>query len=250
LYEDMGSFQKAYTLLHKFHTMEDSLNTEKIKKETIALKEKYESEKKSNEINILKTEGLKNQIIILALGLLALALIIFIQWNRNKNKQAKLKLADEEKERKYLKKIVESREKELTAQIAQIVQLEDDIKTMHEELVSIIDNSSEGVEKLKHQLKSQLIDKNEFVKINEGFEDRITEFNQDYFKLLLSKYPELTLAELKLCAYLRLGLSTKEIAQLLNRSIRTIESSRTDIRKKIKLASEENLTTHLIALTD
>ncbi len=250
LYEDLGDYRKAYSLINKFHTLDDSLHSEKVEQESLALKEKYDTEKKSNEINELKSKAVKSQTMILVLALLALTLIIIIQWSRSKRKQTRSKLVDEEKERKYLKKIVETRENEMTAQITQIAILEEDIKTMHEELVTIIDNSSEGAEKLKHQLKSQLIDKNEFVKINEGFEERITDFNQDYFKLLLSKYPELTLSELKLCAYLRLGLSTKEIAQVLNRSVRTIESSRTDIRKKMKLTNEDNLTSHLIVMSN
>ena len=200
--------------------------------------------------NILKAEKLRSQRLILFLMLLAFILIALMQWNRFKRKQAKLMLFAEEAERKFLKKMVETREKELTVQLTQIAQLEEEIKAMHEELLKIIDNSSDGAESLKRQLKSQLVDKNEFIKINEGFEERITDFNQEYFKLLLSKYPELTLSELKLCAYLRLGLSTKEIAQLLNRSVRTIESSRTDIRKKMKLTIDENLINHLIMLKD
>ena len=250
LYEDWGDYKKANKLLHRFYTMDDSLHTAKVQNESIALKEQYESEKKSNEINILKAEKLRSQRLILFLMLLAFILIALMQWNRFKRKQAKLMLFAEEAERKFLKKMVETREKELTVQLTQIAQLEEEIKAMHEELLKIIDNSSDGAESLKRQLKSQLVDKNEFIKINEGFEERITDFNQEYFKLLLSKYPELTLSELKLCAYLRLGLSTKEIAQLLNRSVRTIESSRTDIRKKMKLTIDENLINHLIMLKD
>jgi DNA-binding CsgD family transcriptional regulator len=61
--------------------------------------------------------------------------------------------------------------------------------------------------------------------------------------------PELTASELKLAAYLRLSLSTKEIAQLMNISIRGVETSRYRLRKKLGLANETNLFDFLIRVT-
>jgi DNA-binding CsgD family transcriptional regulator len=51
-------------------------------------------------------------------------------------------------------------------------------------------------------------------------------------KLLLKKYPNLSLTELKLCALLVLNISSKEIGELTSRSVRTIELTRYNIRKK------------------
>ena len=74
--------------------------------------------------------------------------------------------------------------------------------------------------------------------------------NEDFFSLLLNKYPELSPVELKLCAYLRLNPSTKDLALITNRSMRTIESTRTNIRKKMNLTSQENLVTHLLSFSN
>ncbi|MEY2917988.1 MAG: hypothetical protein RIS73_1702, partial [Bacteroidota bacterium] len=54
--------------------------------------------------------------------------------------------------------------------------------------------------------------------------------------------------ELKLCAYLRMNLSTKEIAQLMNISVRGVEISRYRLRKKLGIASEINLFNYLIGV--
>ena len=69
-------------------------------------------------------------------------------------------------------------------------------------------------------------------------------------KLLLRKYPNLSLTELKLCALLVLNISSKEIGELTSRSVRTIELTRYNIRKKMNLSTDENLVKHLILFTE
>lgn len=72
----------------------------------------------------------------------------------------------------------------------------------------------------------------------------------NYLKKLKEYCPELTTSELKLAAYLRLNLSTKEIAQLLNISVRGVETSRYRLRKKLGLTNEEaNLYGFLLEVT-
>ncbi|HEY4109104.1 triple tyrosine motif-containing protein [Puia sp.] len=65
--------------------------------------------------------------------------------------------------------------------------------------------------------------------------------NNDFLKTLKETFPLLTPTDLKLCAYLRLNLSTKAIADLLNLSTRGVESSRYRLRKKLDLAGEVSL---------
>jgi len=81
-------------------------------------------------------------------------------------------------------------------------------------------------------------------------ENRITESNGDFYKNLLAAYPDLKPSELKLCSYLRLNLSTKELAEVLNKSVRTIENTRFSIRKKMGLGPEDNLVAQLIAVEE
>jgi DNA-binding CsgD family transcriptional regulator len=79
--------------------------------------------------------------------------------------------------------------------------------------------------------------------------NKLTSNNEDFFKLLLCKYPDLSPAEFKLCAYLRLNPSTKDLALLLNRIMRTVESTRANIRKKMNLNPQDNLVTQLVSFS-
>ncbi len=74
------------------------------------------------------------------------------------------------------------------------------------------------------------------------FEMNFNLVHGDFIKRLLHQYPSLTPQEVKLSAYLRLNLNTKEIAQLMNISIRGVEISRYRLRKKLNLVRDDNLT--------
>ena len=65
--------------------------------------------------------------------------------------------------------------------------------------------------------------------------------HDDFFKKLKAGYPSLTGYDLKLCALLRADMSTKEIARMLNLSIRGVESARYRLRKKLALSPEDGL---------
>ncbi|HVV03438.1 MAG TPA: LuxR C-terminal-related transcriptional regulator [Puia sp.] len=73
--------------------------------------------------------------------------------------------------------------------------------------------------------------------------------HNNFLSVLKSKYPLLSATDLKLCAYLRLNLSSKEIAQMLNISLKGVEVSRYRIRKKLSLPTEVNLYEFLLTIT-
>lgn len=73
------------------------------------------------------------------------------------------------------------------------------------------------------------------------FEHHFDEVHRNFLKRLRAKFPELSPKEQKLCAYLRMNLTTKEIAPLMNISVRGVEISRYRLRKKINLDNKKNL---------
>lgn len=73
------------------------------------------------------------------------------------------------------------------------------------------------------------------------FEELFDQAHQDFFKRLKTAYPDLTQSDLKLCAYLRLNLSSKEIAPLLNISFRGVETRRYRLRRRLELSTDSNL---------
>jgi ligand-binding sensor domain-containing protein/DNA-binding CsgD family transcriptional regulator len=74
--------------------------------------------------------------------------------------------------------------------------------------------------------------------------------HNNFLSILKAKYPSLSATDLKLCAYLRLNLTSKEIAQLLNISLKGVEISRYRVRKKLNLPTEINLYNFLTEITE
>ncbi|HEY4289094.1 MAG TPA: triple tyrosine motif-containing protein [Puia sp.] len=73
--------------------------------------------------------------------------------------------------------------------------------------------------------------------------------HNNFLATLKTRFPQLSPTDLKLCAYLRLNLTSKEIAQILNISLKGVEVSRYRLRKKLNLSTEVNLYDFLIEVT-
>ena len=78
------------------------------------------------------------------------------------------------------------------------------------------------------------------------FEARFTGVYEQYYEKLKSLAPELTPHELRICALMRLNISTKEIAMLTNRTAGTVDNTRSSIRKKLKLEDDTNLQEYIL----
>ena len=91
---------------------------------------------------------------------------------------------------------------------------------------------------IRRGIKGNMADDDNWEKFQENFNLVYDNFMQK----LTSRYPTLKKNDLKLCAYLKMGLSSKEMASLLNTSVRSIETARYRLRKKLELESGDNLT--------
>lgn len=73
-------------------------------------------------------------------------------------------------------------------------------------------------------------------------------YDQNFIDKLKKKFPDLSNKDLKICTYLRMNLSTKEIANLLNVTARSVEAYRYRLRKKMGLSSDDNLTEMIMGI--
>ena len=80
------------------------------------------------------------------------------------------------------------------------------------------------------------------------YSDQFNAAYPGYLEYLTRTYTELTTSDLKLCTFLRMNLNTKEIADIMGLSVRSIESRRYRLRKKLNLSKEEDLVSNLISL--
>lgn len=151
------------------------------------------------------------------------------------NKQQIIQLKNEQ-----LNLLVEKKNRELENVTANLIKKNE-----------LLNNLSKEIKKLPNQqnLKPLLlfIDKNR----NESkdwqiFEEAFNNADKEFINKLKNKHPNLTHNDLKLCAYLRLNLSSKEIAPLLNISVRSLEIKRYRLRQKLDLPHETNLTDYIL----
>jgi len=79
------------------------------------------------------------------------------------------------------------------------------------------------------------------------FETHFERAHEKFLQKLITTYPRLSHSDLRLCAYLRMNLSSKEIAPLMRISVRGVENHRYRLRKKLNLKPDENLTDFILA---
>ncbi|MCC8142473.1 MAG: hypothetical protein LUD02_03255 [Tannerellaceae bacterium] len=77
------------------------------------------------------------------------------------------------------------------------------------------------------------------------FEEQFDLVHNNFIKKLSEKHPTLSVSERKMCAYIKMNLSSKEVAPLMNLSVRGVETLRYRLRKKIGLEREDSLTEYL-----
>ncbi len=102
-------------------------------------------------------------------------------------------------------------------------------------------NRTEG-NLLLSQIANNITDEDEWTRFQENF-DLI---HENFFRELKKRYPSLTPTDLKLCSLLRLNYTTKEIAEMLNLSVRGVETARYRLRKKLELSESDNLVNFMI----
>jgi len=145
---------------------------------------------------------------------------------------------------------VEYKNTELASSAMNLVRKREILSKLKENLVQYKqsdepDKSSKEFQKIIRAIDQELDHNEEW----EQFAVHFDSVHTNYLKKLKEQYPDLTISDLKLAAYLRLNLSSKEIAQLMNISIRGVETSRYRLRKKIGLGIETSLFDFLIKAT-
>ena len=118
---------------------------------------------------------------------------------------------------------------------------------VHKELHSLKDHyGSDAINRISSKIGRLIKENDSSNKEWEIFERHFEQAHNNFFKKLLETYPELTQSDLKLCAFLRMNLSSKETAPLLNIEIRSVEVRRYRLRKRMHLSTDENLVEYIL----
>jgi len=253
LYTDQGEFQKANIFLNEATLLNDSLINVKLTSEIARVQASYEDEKRDRElaesreqITQLKFEKRIGFFTTLAaiLALIGLGLISWLFYSRNKAKRALMstRLKTEEKERELLKQELKNKQQDLTNFALDISRKNELSEELYNGLKSIVNSGNS--EKAKQKARELLLLTSNHLKINDDitkFQQNVDVVNQEFFNRLAEKFPDLTTNEKQLCGLIRLNLSTKDIASVRNISPKSVEMGRYRLRKKLQLASGDDI---------
>lgn len=240
-YDSIGNYRLAKKYLEQMYSIEKDLFKTYLNKEVTALTAKYNYKLKESQ---LAEEKHKNHVrLLLFLGIVVIAsilLIISIVINRLRKMVFIQKQQQMKNKNIILQNNIMCHNKELTTNALRLAQ--------NDNLLNEISQQVGAMEYLKKaDLKEaiqNLISEIRVSKKNEvwnDFEKSFKEVHIDFYKNLTQEHSDLSSKELRLCAFLKLNLSSKEIATINGVSLRTVETNRHRLRKKLNITEGSEL---------
>jgi tetratricopeptide (TPR) repeat protein len=259
LYKKKRDYNQALRYYKKYHLVYDSLRNEKRLKQINEIQTKYETKqiKKENQLKQVKIE--KKQTIIKILTLASIVLLITIgaliflafklknNMQRVKNQSRIIKAQHNQiinEKQKVFDQQIKNKQRELTSNAIFLAQANKKNKKLIEELEKFVQNS-DAINK-KELLKLTKSHKISFSDNNlKEFEIQFNKLHSEFYSKLSEQFPQLSPKEKKLCALLRLNMTSKEIASITLTGENSINVARSRLRLKLGLKRDQNLINYL-----
>jgi tetratricopeptide (TPR) repeat protein len=259
-----GNYKKAFEALQNYSAIEDTVYNQERLKVVNELNAKYETEKTQRELEIQKGKVsiLKRANNLFTLSVVALAIILVllvllgITWRKRTTLQNQKNLEIAEKNRLLAESHQKATQAELERAKLEQEKMLAELQFKKKELTQLalhINQQNDFMESLKNNLKDagttpevKSLERELDAKINldkqrEDFDMNIDLINEDFYRKLMERFPQLTENDKKLCAMLRLNLSSKEIAAIQNISSKSVDMNRYRLRKKLELNNEDDI---------
>lgn len=267
-YSKLGNYKRAIEFSEIYIISKDSLFDKTKTKELAKIEAKYEYQKQTeidslahvNEIKIKDQVLLREKevskmkiitfVIIGSIILIVTLLIIYLQRGRiKKNKMisqqekelTNVNLKNKELENKNLLSELEYKHKEVVNFALHIAEKNDFLENLQKTLNA--SNDQIDPKTLKKLIAQNLSTEKDRAEFNANIES----LNDSFFLKLGEKFPKLTKNDKRLCALLRLNLSSKEIASIQNISPNSVDVNRYRLRKKLDITTDEDLSNFLNA---
>ncbi|MCB0464927.1 MAG: hypothetical protein KDC78_04515, partial [Aequorivita sp.] len=235
-----GEFEKASTFFEKYSAIGDTLNLEdkRVNLEKLLIAEEYRNKEKIRELEESKKQS-RNYIILLGLLAILLALGMLLYRFRNKLKRANLEKQLAIAKEKELNTNLQLKNKELIGKAMVEMHRTEIIEDILNDLKEIKRKAAKKetqnaidyiLKRLKRDTSSNIWDE---------FELRFEQVHESFYKNLSEKHPNLTSRDKRLCALLKLNLTSKEIAQITGQSSKSVENARTRLRKKLDITNSQ-----------
>ncbi len=259
LYDHYDEINQADSAL-KYHKLFTEYMQQQNREETLRELTRLELTAHFDEQELLRQmeQKRKDQFYRLIAGLLVLiAVIAFLLWYLANSRAKRLQLAGENLrleatnfrlESQHLEKELEVKNKELTTNVMYQIRKNELINDITQKLLTY----SHSLNRVQQELITGIIrdlERTQDESVWEEFEVRFHQVHNDFYDKLHEINPDLSLNERRLCAFLRLNMTTKEISSITGQSLRSIEVARTRLRKKLHLTnSDANLTDYLLSI--
>lgn len=243
-YRRYGDLENAYKYSILQSDKKDSLKIEQSIQKIANLDLKYRIEKEEQQRQMELQKEKSQQIIlgILLLSLFIIIVIVLIARHRITVKNMKL-------EKNKVDSQLEMRNKELALNVMTLLKKNDMLTSISKELYEVKSNAVKSETKDAINKISRKIKKSSESEIWKEFELRFKEVHSEFYEILAQKFPDLTPGDQRLCALLKLNMSSKEIAELTGQSLKTLEKARYRLRKKLNLTDQSvNLINYLSGL--
>lgn len=239
------SSQEDYKNAHKYGMlsffMKDSLIIENNSIRLSQMELFYELDKDEQKKEAMRQRRDLIYIIVVSSSIFLMILVFVIILSRNK-----LSKKNQEIEKTHLKLELEFRNRELASNSMNLIRRNEILSSVSDKLIEI-QNEAKGKEtQLAINQITQELQKITDHNIWDEFKTRFNQVYSCFYTELLKDFPDLTPNEQKLCAFLRLNMSTKEISKLTGQRVNAIEIARTRLRKKLNIAhTKANLVSFL-----
>ncbi len=251
-YEHMGRLDSALKYAKLRMKFYDSL-TKLENRQQIAVLEfeyKYLSEQEKARMEMEKEElkdkrkELKFILISSVIFMVAMILFVLFIWQRGKIHGMKLLGTSLMQEKSNLEMDLSQKNKELTGKVLTLIEKSEFIGDLSQKFKKVVDGTEQPDMALIRGMFHELSHQN-----TKGFWDefnmRFNEVYTNFYSRLTNEFPSLTPNEIKLCAFLRLNLSSKDISTITRKSEHSIRIARYRLRQKLRLSRDENLTIFL-----
>nr|NQU92263.1 tetratricopeptide repeat protein [Bacteroidota bacterium] len=242
LFAKENQTDSAFYYLNKYFTIHDTIFDQTKSARILAIQNKYVQEKKQREILILKEKEKQRNIILWSSIVVTILALIVLFLLRN---HYQLKSRLHQKENEQLNQELAIKERELISNLIQLMEKGEIIAGIKSEIGSLLNSPKTDRQKSLTELISRL---NSSVYIEKEWEKIKIHFDKVhpvFYKTLTNEYSNLTQNDLRLCAYIKLNLSSKEIASLTNIEHRTVQTAKYRLKKKLGITGETGLIEYL-----
>lgn len=187
--------------------------------------------------------------------IIGITVFLLSKYQRNKFKRQKVQFEKEQirlqnvYELEISKTEIDYKNTELATSAMHLLQKAELLSKIKQELSALMKNvpSKDGIEEIKKMIKILNEDDKKEEEWNH-FSQHFDKVHSDFISKVKELHPKISGNDLKLCAMIRMNLSSKEIAQLMNISLKGVELSRYRLRKKLALETSTNLFDYLIKI--